>query len=244
MRHFALAAALGLALPLAAAAQTDPFLEAGVPAATRLWSGPDYQRAAEILTAGKVPLPKFADPQGAALLRRATSLDNLALLGDKSLPLTARMDEFIQLQQGAVGLLKLYLVASDAGGYRQELAGLTALLLHSSARGAELVEEMLPTLPKDETYASRMEGLKEMKEGMTTAFVGTEQMLTPENNFSPEDLSLLLEAMAQTLPHLKTGFPPEVRIEMRKKLEDDKARFKKDEDTRRLDRMLSELGKA
>jgi hypothetical protein len=97
MRHFILAAALGLALPLAAAAQPDPFLEAGVPAATRVWSGPDYQRAAEILTAGKVPLPKLSDPQGAALLRRVTSRDNLALLGDKSLPLTARMDDFIQI---------------------------------------------------------------------------------------------------------------------------------------------------
>lgn len=244
MRHFVLAAALGLALPLAAAAQTDPFLEAGVPATTRVWSGPDYQRAAEVLTAGKVPLPKFADPQGAVLLRRINSLDNLALQGDKSLPLTARMDDFIELQQGAVGLLKLYLAASSEGGYRQELASLTALLLHSSARGAELVEEMLPTLPRDETYATRMAGLKEMNEGMTTAFVATEQMLTPENNFSPEDLSLLLEAMAQTLPRLKTGFPPEVRIEMRKKLEADKARFTKDEDTRRLDRMLGELGKA
>ncbi len=59
MRHFALVAALGLALPLAAAAQTDPFLEAGVPATTRVWSGPDYQRAAEVLTAGKVRSPSL-----------------------------------------------------------------------------------------------------------------------------------------------------------------------------------------
>ena len=49
---------------VAAMAETNPFLEAGIPAPSRTWTGPDYERTIEILTAGKVPLPSFADPQG------------------------------------------------------------------------------------------------------------------------------------------------------------------------------------
>jgi hypothetical protein len=174
-----------------------------------------------------------------------TSLDNLSLQRNESLPLAVRAQDFVLVQQGAVTLFKLYLAASaSGGGYRPELASLNTFLLHSSAQGAELSGEMLPTLPKDETYATRMAGLKKMNEGMTGLFVATERMLSEQNGFSPEDLSLLLDAMAQTLPRLKTGFPPDVRTELRKKLETDKARFKKDEDARRLDQMIAELGKA
>jgi hypothetical protein len=35
-------------LAAAAGAQTNPFLEAGVPATSRVWTGPDYTRAAEV----------------------------------------------------------------------------------------------------------------------------------------------------------------------------------------------------
>jgi hypothetical protein len=69
-------------------------------------------------------------------------------------------------------------------------------------------------------------------------------MLAEQNGFSAEDLSVVLDAMASTLPRIKTGFPPDVRIELRKKLETDKARFKKAEDTHRLDQMIAELGPA
>lgn len=87
-----------------------------------------------------------------------------------------------------------------------------------------------------------MEGLKQMNDGLTRVFVGTEQMLSERNGLAPDDLSILLEAMATTLPRIKIVFPNDVRIELRKKLEADKARFQKEEDVRRLDRMIGELG--
>ena len=92
--------------------------------------------------------------------------------------------------------------------------------------------------------ATRMAGPKEMNEGVTTVFVSTEGMLAEENGFAAEDLSRLLDAMASTLLHLKKGIPSDVRIELRKKLEADKARFKKEEDARRLDQIIAELGGA
>jgi hypothetical protein len=237
----AIAILLAALLAVAAVAETNPFLEAGIPAATRTWSGPDYERTVEVLTAGKVPLPRFADPQGAALLQRMTSTDNLSLQRDKSVSMSGRLQDFLQVQQGTGNLLSLYLEAKE-GDYRSELAHTAAFLLHASAQGVDLVEEMIPMLPQDEKLATRMEGRKKMNDGMTSIFVGAEQMLAEQNGFSADDLSVLLDAMADTLPRLKKCFSPDVRIELRKKLETDKARFKKDEDSRRLDRMIGELG--
>ncbi len=244
-RSFILAIALLLSAHFTAApvAASNPFLEAGIPAASREWAGPDYVRTAEVLGAGKVALPRHSDPEGAALLQRLTSTDNFSLHRNKSIALPVRMEDFLQVQQGANSLLKLYLSATVQGtDYKPEMARLAAFVLHSSALGVDLVEEMLPTLPRDDKYETRMAGLKQMNSGLTTIFVGAEQMLTPRNGFSAEDLSVLLEAMARTLPRLKHAFPPEYRIELRKKLEADRVRFKADEDIRRIDAMIRELG--
>jgi hypothetical protein len=243
MRHSTLAIAILFAAHLAAAAvaQTNPFLEAGVPATSRVWTGPDYTRAVEVLSAGKVSLPRFGDPQGAALLDRITSTENLSLQRNKNVELSLRLQDFLQVQQGATKLLSLYVNAKDLD-YRPELTRIAAFILHSSAQGVDLAQEFTPTIPKDDTYATRMEGLKKMNDGLTRVFVGTEQMLSERNNLAPDDLSILLEAMAATLPRIKIVFPNDVRIELRKKLEADKARFQKEEDVRRLDRMIGELG--
>lgn len=230
-------------LTVAAGAQTNPFLEAGVPATSRIWTGPDYTRAVEVLSAGKVPLPRFVDPQGAAILDRMTSTENFSLQRNKDVTLSLRLQDFLQIQQGATRLLSLYVNAKDLD-YRPELTRLAAFILHSSAQGVDLAQEFTPTIPKDDTYTTRMEGLKKMNDGLTRVFVGTEQMLSERNNLAPDDLSILLEAMATTLPRIKTVFPADVRIELRKKLEADKARFQKEEDVRRLDRMIGELGGA
>jgi hypothetical protein len=243
MRTSLLAVTLLFSSHLAMAqSQPNPYLEAGIPTVSRAWSGPDYQRAAEILAVGKVPLPRLSDPQGAALLGRMTSMENLALERDSKLSLQARLEDFVPLQQGASALLKQYLAAGSRGGFRPETARLAAFLVRSSALGLELVTEMIPTVPRDEQYATRMAGVKQMNDGMTTVFVGCEQMLTPSNHFAPEDLSILLAAMAETLPRVKKTFSADYRITLRKKLEADRPRFKSAEDARRIDAMIAALG--
>jgi hypothetical protein len=246
MRTVLLASAILLSPHLAAAtvtdAQPDPFLAAGIPAISRVWSGPDYQRAAEILAAGKVPLPRLSDPQGAALLGRMTSLENLALERDPKLSLQSRLGDFFPLQQGASSLLEQYLAAGARGGFRPETARLAAFLVRSSAQGLELVTEMPPILPKDEHYAAWMAGAKQMNDGMTSVFVACEQLLMPDNHFAPEDLSILLAAMAETLPQAKKAFAADFRIELRKQLAADRPHFKASEDVRRIDAMVAALG--
>jgi hypothetical protein len=241
----AIAILLAAYLAVAAVAETNPFLEAGIRAATRTWSGSDYERTVEILAAGKVPLPRFADPQGAALLQRVTSADNLSLQRDKSVPLVWRLQDYMEVEKGASALFTLYFRAvTREERYRPELARFAAFVLPAAAQGVELSEEIISTIPRDENYAKRMEGPRKINERMTTIFGIAEGMLAERKGFSAEDQSVLLDAMADTLPRLKKAFTPDVRIELRKKLEADKARFKKDEDARRLDQMIGELGPA
>src|SRR5262245_28680657 len=92
-------------------AGTDVFLEAGIAASDREWTGPDYAQAAEILATGKVPLPQESDEIGRALVRRMTSLDNLKLFRDSTLPIESRFANYIPLINGANSIFKLYLAS-------------------------------------------------------------------------------------------------------------------------------------
>ena len=59
-----------------AQAEVNRFLDAGIPAASRPWSGADYERTFKVLSSGSVPLPQWADRPGRAVLMRMTSPDN------------------------------------------------------------------------------------------------------------------------------------------------------------------------
>jgi hypothetical protein len=241
---------LALGAPAEARAQSKPqsnrYLEAGIPAVSRAWSGTDYERAVEILSSGKIGLPRFADPQGAALLRRMTSTENFTLQRDKKLPMQTRMEDYLKMYQGSASLLRLYYSepAIAGVGAHQELAAFLAFLLQGAALGAELTDEFMPAMPKDDQYETRMAGLKQMHTGMTQIFVGAEQALGDRKAFSADDRSVILRAMESTLPRLKTAFPEDVRIELRKKLEEDKTRFTGQEDLQRLSAMIRELSAA
>jgi hypothetical protein len=124
----------------------------------------------------------------------------------------------------------------------EETVRVIAFALQTSALGVELVDEFLPTIPKDDKYAVRMEGLKKLNSGLTIQFVGAERSLSERHFYSPEDLSLLLDAMSSTLPLLKRGFPPGYPAELRERLKSDRLIFTGEKDRKNIDRMLAELG--
>jgi hypothetical protein len=237
--------AFGLAHGLAAQnAVSNPYLEAGIPASDREWHGADYARTSEILSAGKVALPRLSDPLGAALLNRLTSTENFSLARNRSLPIEARFGDYLAMQQGANEVLNLYIAATvrGEGKLTSEIVRIVAFSLQVSALAVDLVEEFLPKIPKDENYATRMAGLKQMYSGISTQFQGSEVMLGETNVYSQPERSLLLDAMAGALPVLKKAFSPDYRIELRKKLEDDRKHFQSSQDLERLQAMIRELG--
>lgn len=245
MRLYAATVALALLGLLAGpgmAHAADAFLESGIPASSREWLGADYEIAVRILTSGKLKLPRFSDPQGSAILSRITATENFSFHRNKSLPLRSRFEDYLKLQESTNTLAKAYFAASLKGErVNKEVSRLLAFLLLASVVGVDLMDEFVPTIPRDDKYAVRMDGLRQFRSGLTTQFVGAEMTLTEANGFSSDDRSAILEAMGATLPKLKGAFAADVRIELARKLEIDKTRLNRPKDIQLLDGMIREL---
>jgi hypothetical protein len=227
------------------AAETNVFLEAGIPTADREWRGTDYRLAAATFAATKLPLPRFSDKHGKAVLARLTSLENFSFHRNRTLPIDARLSDYINLLDGANAVLKRYLAtAGKSQEFHKEIAALMSFMLQAAALGVELADEFVPTIPRDENYAVRMDGLKKMNSGLVTIYVGAENSLAEQRFYSAEDLSLLLKAMSETLPRVNRVFSADYRVELRKKLTSHKSSFKKKEDLRYIDEMLKELSRS
>lgn len=223
-------------------AAPNPYLEAGIPASDRVWQGVDYVRTGEVLSAGKVALPRLSDPVGAALLDRFTTTDNFSLHRNLSLPVEARLSDYLSVQKGTSEVLNLYLAAMvRKEKVTSEMARLVGFSLQLSSLGIDLVQEFLPKIPKDESYETRMNGLKQMYSGISTQFQGAEAMLHEASMYSEADRTLVLDAMASTLPVIKKAFSQDYQIELRKKFEDDRKLFQ-GQDLERLQSMIRELG--
>jgi len=227
------------------AAETNVFVEAGIPAPDREWRGADYRLAAATFAATTLPLPRSSEKDGKAVLDRLTSLENFSFHRNKTLPVDARMVDYSSLLEGTGAILKRYLATTTKGQeFHKEIAALMAFMLHTAALGVELADEFVPTIARDEKYAVRMDGIKKMNSGLTTIFVGAENSLAEQKFYSAEDLSLLLKAMSETLPRVKRAFSADYRVELRKKLTSHKSSFKKKEDLRYIDEMLKELSRS
>jgi hypothetical protein len=152
------------------------------------------------------------------------------------------MVDYSQLLEGTGAILTRYLATPGKGQeFHKEIAALMAFMLHTAALGVQLAEEFVPTIPRDDNYGVRMDGLKKMNSGLVTIFVGAENSLAERKFYSAEDLSLLLKAMSETLPRVKKAFSADYPVELRKKLTSHKSHFKSKEDIRYIDEMLKEL---
>lgn len=252
MRTRLFAALLLMSAWLCAHAQPDPslkYVEAGIPAASRVWLGEAYLQAAQVFGSGKVELPRYSDPQGALVIGRIVSLENLSFQRNTALPAQTRLVDALQMLQGANSIMQIYIKAADklkpeaahGDNYVREAAAVLAFLLRVATNTVDLVEEIKPTIAHDDKYAARMEALTKMSTGVTTMFSGAETALSETNIFSARDLSGVLEAMAATLPHLKSQFAPDYRVELRKKLESRRLVFTDPQDAANLESMIREL---
>lgn len=216
--------------------------DAGLPALSREWRGADYQTVAAAIDKGTLALPRLSSGSGAALLGRLTSLQNLELQKNPALPVESRMQDFVTMQAAVVPIMMRYLEAASRGEpVHSELATLLSFMMYMGASCADMTNEYLPTIQKDEKYASRMDGVVKIKSGLTTMLVGAEASLSETRFYSAEDVSLMMEAMAVTLPSMKSLLSPDFRAELLRKLETRRNAAKRADDIKNLDRMLAEL---
>src|SRR5262249_27149622 len=185
-----------------------------------------------------VPLPTAGSP----LLARITAAENLAFPKNESVPLQARLLDVAYMLQGLGSIVLRYAEAADAGrNVHAELAAVVAHSIRTAGLTAKLTDEFLPTIPRDEKYEARMQGLARMRSGAADVVLGAEGMLTHLAYFTDEDVALLTAAMAESLPTLKSLLVADVRAELRRKLEARRRTTRQPQVVENIDRMLAEL---
>jgi len=241
-RSFAIIILVAVCATAIAAEQSDAYASADLPALSREWFGADYKTVAAAIDSGTIPLPRFSDEAGAKLLKRMTATENLALAQNKNLPIEGRFQEILIIAPAAQSFLRAYLNAVNRGEkVNAELAALIAFQLHLVAAQSRLTDEFLPTAPRDDKYAARLDGLRLIRSAMTNIFLGATTSLSETHFYSADDVSLMLEAMADTLPAARNMLAADFRSELRKKLEALRERMARPVDVKNLDRMLTEL---
>ncbi|WP_367870223.1 hypothetical protein [Luteolibacter sp. Populi] len=224
-------------------AAENPFIAGGVPASDREWIGKDYAATFQAFETGTAPLPVLEDPLGKRVIQRLTNEENFGLHKNKNLPLAQRLGDYLEMQKSLASIFKLYIApAGEEKNLHAEQAVLMGFNLRVAALGVDLVNEFIPTIPKDDKYEIRMEGLKQMYGGLTTSFSGAESALGETKIFSENDFAVILGAMRSTLPTLKQAFTPEYQLELEKKLSDRKE-HSKGESLAALEEMIKVLKK-
>lgn len=191
----------------------NTYIDAGAPAPDREWRGTDYESFIGLLAGGKVPLPKLSDPEGAAVLKRICSTDNLSLARNENLPLQARTGECMTILQNLSQLIKLYygqnLSSTKVSG---EVSLLMAQMLEAAALGIELIEKQ--EIPKDDRYEVRMQGLAQVKRGTTEIFLGAYQTIAVDKEYTHAEKVHVLRAAAGTSKSFVKNIPAGSKAEL------------------------------
>jgi hypothetical protein len=102
-----------------------------------------------------------------------------------------------------------------------EIVEIMGAMLRVTAVMFELVDELLPTLKKDDpTYPVRMRGLERMRMGLAGLVAADLQELTKRENYRGSELARLVGYMQETFPLIVPRLPPGARAETMRRLEE------------------------
>lgn len=241
MHALLLALSFAVCAPLLAA---NRFVEAGAPAPDREWVARDYVDFAALIKAtDHDKLPLLADREGREIIERATNPENLGLIRNKELPSLLRLQSAIEFSQGLNAVLMTYVSAANQGRkVNRELALLLCMTLRHAAAMLDVVDEFMAGLTADDPLKEqRAEGMRQIRSGLTTVLGGAETSLSERKFYAAGDFSLMLAAMAETLPRFITLLSPNALVEFRRKLEKHQTVFKDSTDARHLAEMIAVL---
>lgn len=218
------------------------FIEAGVPAPDREWYGREYERVADLILRKKISLPTLSDHDGAAVFQRLISTDNFSLSYNRTISITQRFPDFLTFQQSYNSILKVYANEANSGAdLHKEVALLLAHTLRIIVVSLDLAEEYMPTIAHDEKFEIRMDGMSKMKASLPIAYSGVEESLGERKFYSEDDLSMLLTALGETTPKLKTVFTADFVAEARMRFAKRQKEFRKEQDLLLIDSIIKEL---
>lgn len=207
------------------AATVSDYVKAGCPPPDRVWSGADYVKFGELLKSGKIELPMLND-ESKPIILALVNREGLACYLNKDVPLRDRLNECLKVYLALPPVLQKYADRYQAkADCSREMASVIAFVIYTSTSLVNLMQEMLPTVPKDENYGARMEGIKRMKGGIRTILLSAADSLAA--TFAEEDILIILEAMNENLPaqgeFVGPAFVQELRAKVTRYLEKEKS---------------------
>jgi hypothetical protein len=216
---------LVLLLAFLAAAGTAPGLTEDLrvpyPDLDRPWTSVDYRDLAERIVAGRVPLPTLAEPATRRAFERLVSLDNLAVVRNKSAPVSNRIPEMLAMISATRTLMLGYVDEAKRGRpYERELARLQVYTLAQASTVVALIDEFLPTVTKDASYEARMAGLAKIRSALRSVTSGTVESTTDTRFFSKASTLEQVAGLERYLPVLNRILIDEDRRELLARVED------------------------
>jgi hypothetical protein len=203
----------------------DDYVAQGLPAYDRPWVGQDLTVVApklKALAAGEPQqLPRRGSDKSGAVFARLVADDNLSFFRNRSLPLSSRMSESVAYFQSQNDILKTYAGALDRGKVSgDDVIDLLAAELSTVQVVLELVDEFLPTVPRDEKYEARMHGLQTMRQGLATMVSGVLTSFTETQVYGVDARSRLLGRCIETFPHIVPRLTKPSQAEVKHRLAD------------------------
>ncbi|MEY2882275.1 MAG: hypothetical protein RLZZ15_4655 [Verrucomicrobiota bacterium] len=237
-------ALLGSLLAIMGFAAPD-YLGLGAPSPDHDWYGADMELMAGVLRSPEISLPRLSDAGSATYIARVINPANFSLYRNTRLPIGTRISDFLKFQGAVRDILMRYTADANRGiDLHREVAVLMCHMLSTSTQGIALVDEFVPALPEDDTYAIRMDGLKKFMHSLVLIFSAAEQSLSETKFYSKEDLSALLRAMDDSLPSLLPSFSDADRKEFSRKLSARATQFTSSHDKEAIIRMITTFHRA
>jgi hypothetical protein len=198
------------------AASVSDYVKAGAPSPDRVWTGTDYQKFAALLKSGKIELPMLSDeskPIFLALVNR----EGLSFYSNKDVAIGVRMQGFMAVYASLPPVISQYLerYGSHKADCSKELDRLMAFTLYACTSETKLMQEFLPTIPKDEKYDTQMEG---MKAGLRGMWVAGAECMADRKTLADDEVLVIAEAMIENFPAQREFIGPTTVLELHTKI--------------------------
>jgi hypothetical protein len=213
-------AAACAALFLAAPARAD--VPGGLPSTDRPWTVADIPVVAAALNGSPAAnLPSLAN-SSRPYLERLSERGVLDFCRDRSSPIGSRMGPCLSAFQAQVQILGAYGPACETNtGRDDDCMRVAEALMYGAGVMNQLMEQFIPTIdPNDPTYATRMAGVEQTKQGLTIMVSGAVTMLNERHLYSEAARIRFAAVVAEVYPQVASAFSADARAAFEQSLRD------------------------
>lgn len=204
---------------------SNKYLDAGIPASDRIWSGQDYLEAATKFSNKNIDLPTKNDIISDELFNRIISKSNLESYSNKKTSIGFRFKSYYDMFNGLNTINKLYIDKYKNGEkLSREIAEISSFILDATLLSIDLSEEYINSINDEQKKVKMIAGQEKMSNAYVTIFLSSFMMIGEKDKFNLFERYLICSAMERSLPKLKLkfneGFKTELKIKLKSRLND------------------------